>query len=410
MVSGQDSTRAIARSRRDEAGSAADRGRERSGVPGAGHTGLVGIEEALALGPEAWDELARRAGSVSPFMSWAWHRAWLDTAPPAATRAAVVVVQVRSDGRLDAILPLVRRTIHVRRVPVRAWGWLLDDRGCPDHLDLLAAPDADLSQLAATVDSLPWRMLHLSNVAADSPRLSALLELLNGGRVLVQERPRWKAPCIELPADWDAYLASHGSRSRHNLRRNERLLFDDPGVTLTAYTGDRVDEGLDHLFSLHAKRWAHEAHGGAFAEPAVEALHRQFARQLGRDGVLRLMTLDIDGRPAAAFYGFAHGDTVYFYQTGRDPEHEKRRVGSVIIGIAVRRAIEEGFRRFDFLRGDEPYKALWARHCRTTREVTVYRSGLHGLIPRAIERAARVLDARHASTAAALPEGAGTEE
>jgi len=43
---------------------------------------------------------------------------------------------------------------------------------------------------------------------------------------------------------------------------------------------------------------------------------------------LWLTTLDLDGRPVAAWYGFASGDTVYFYQGGRDPRGSGESGGS----------------------------------------------------------------------------------
>jgi CelD/BcsL family acetyltransferase involved in cellulose biosynthesis len=39
--------------------------------------------------------------------------------------------------------------------------------------------------------------------------------------------------------------------------------------------------------------------------------------------------------------------------------------------LCLRRAIEEGHQRFDFLRGDEPYKAHWRAEPRTTYDYRV---------------------------------------
>ena len=50
----------------------------------------MALSEALALGPDTWDGLLGHAKSPSPFMSWAWHRAWADCAPPAEVNASEV--------------------------------------------------------------------------------------------------------------------------------------------------------------------------------------------------------------------------------------------------------------------------------------------------------------------------------
>ena len=47
----------------------------------------------------------------------------------------------------------------------------------------------------------------------------------------------------------------------------------------------------------------------------------------------------------------------YFYQGGIDPQRLSEKPGHLITAAMVKRAIEQGGRAIDFLRGDEPYKA-----------------------------------------------------
>lgn len=48
---------------------------------------------------------------------------------------------------------------------------------------------------------------------------------------------------------------------------------------------------------------------------------------------------------------------LYAYQAGVDPEAMKLQPGKLLNLGTIRRAIEQGYRAIDFLRGDEPYKA-----------------------------------------------------
>src|SRR5258708_33161348 len=81
---------------------------------------------------------------------------------------------------------------------------------------------------------------------------------------------------------------------------------------------------------------------------------------MARRGRLWLTTLDLDGQPAAAWYGFSSPDTVYFYQSGRAPQWEDASVGLVLMGMMIRRAIERGYRRLDFPRGPGADQPAWA--------------------------------------------------
>jgi CelD/BcsL family acetyltransferase involved in cellulose biosynthesis len=105
---------------------------------------------------------------------------------------------------------------------------------------------------------------------------------------------------------------------------------------------------------------------------------------------LWLTTLDVDGVPVAAWHGFTRGDTVYFYQGGRDPKWAAQSVGQVLMTVMVRRAIERGFRRFDFLRGGEEYKRSWTSTARYVDEIVVFRPGWRGQWLRGLDLAGRM--------------------
>jgi len=345
----------------------------------------MSLSEALALGPAAWDAVCERAESPSPFMTWAWHRAWADSAPREELQASEVVVLYGPGGSLRALLPIRLSRVPFRRTWVQALTWAIGDTGCPDELDVPGLAGADWPALAAALDGLPWQIIILSNLAAGAPNAAQLSAALVGRGHAARRRPLWTCPQLDLPASWDAYLATLSTNRRQIVRRKERSLRRGHTVAVTDYAEDRLDEGWAHLLALHEQRWD-AAGGGAFRDPRSVRLHLQFARAMAQRQQLWLTTLDLDGKPAAAWYGFASGDTVYFYQGGRDPRWERESVGLVLMGIMIQRAIERGYRAFNFLRGDDPYKQQWTSSRRRTGEAVVFRSGWRG-------RWLRVLDA-----------------
>lgn len=340
--------------------------------------------EALERGADAWDGLVMSAGSASPFMSWAWHRAWADTASPAELQAAEVLEVRGTDGSLQALLPMRLERARFRRIAVRALTWSIGDAGCPDELDVPATSEADMTALAAALEPLPWQVLVLSNLAAQAPHATRLRDALVARGHTARQHRLWRCPQFALPASWDAYLAGLSANRRQVLRRKERNLRRDHTVTLTDYDEDRLDAGWRHLLALHALRWE-GAGGGAFTDPRVTHQQRLFAREMARQNRLWLTTLDLGGQPAAAWYGFTSDTTVYFYQGGRDPRLEHDSVGLVLMGLMIRRAIERGYRTFNFLRGDDPYKRQWTSSSLTTNETVIFRSGWGGLSLRLLD-------------------------
>ncbi|OLE19305.1 MAG: hypothetical protein AUG88_01350 [Actinobacteria bacterium 13_1_20CM_4_68_12] len=349
----------------------------------------VPLTEALTHDAAAWERLGERSGAASPFAGLTWHRAWADSASDEELRATRCVVLRDAQGDATALLPVAVGTVTFRRRPVAALTWAVGDVGCPDHLDLLADPSAELDEAVPALLSLPWDVAILSNLTPGAPNTVRLAAALTRAGCVVRWNAATRCPYLDLPSTWDEYLRSLSANRRQVLRRRERNLERDHAVTLTHYDPTNLAAGWRHLVELHERRWATDG-GGTFRDPRVERLHRAFAEQLARRGQLWLTTLDLDGTPAAAWYGFADRDTVYFYQSGRDPRWEDKSVGVALMVKMIRRAIEGGYRRFDFLRGDEGYKREWTASEAVTQELVAFRPGWRGRWLRGLDWAGRV--------------------
>lgn len=344
------------------------------------------LADALDLGPDVWDQLLIQSGTESPFMTWAWHRAWAEAASREGVDSCQAVVLRSATGDAEALFPFRLHATRFRGAPVTEVGWAIGDLGCPDHLELLASPAADLDALVDALEDVPWTVIRLGNVAEGAFNVERFGAACERRGWTVQRNPLWRCPYLELPESWDAFLSGLSPHGRHAIRRKERNLYRAHDVLVTDYGRGRLEEGLHRLQGLHARRWGG---GGVFADPAMERLHRCFAALQADRGQLWLVTLDLDGTPAAAWYGFSLGDTVYHYQSGRDPRWERDRVGTVLMSLMIRRALERGYRRLDLLRGEEPYKAEWTLTTRMSYEVVVIRAGWRGAALRGLDWIAR---------------------
>ncbi|HEU4521543.1 MAG TPA: GNAT family N-acetyltransferase, partial [Thermoanaerobaculia bacterium] len=195
-------------------------------------------------------------------------------------------------------------------------------------------------------------------------------------------------PFIDLQGlSFDQYLETLGSSHRYNFRRRLRNLTRDFDVRFEhAETDAQRQEALSSVVDLHLKRWTERGGSDAFNATEVLAFHQELSRLALDRGWLRLMVLRLDGRSAAAFYGFRYGARVLFYQSGFDPELVRHSVGLVLIGTSIRNAIAEGAAEYDMLHGDETYKFLWAHQVRQLVRFDAYPPGYGG---RAHHQAAR---------------------
>ena len=95
--------------------------------------------------------------------------------------------------------------------------------------------------------------------------------------------------------------------------------------------------------------------------------------------------MEVDGSPAAAWYGIRFGGAESYYQAGRDPALDDLSPGFVLLAHTIRSAFEDGMREYRFLLGDEPFKGRFAEDDPKVETFTV----THGLRGRAAVATAR---------------------
>ena len=86
---------------------------------------------------------------------------------------------------------------------------------------------------------------------------------------------------------------------------------------------------------------------------------REVTCEFAASGMLRIFSLRFDGKLVAVILGFSYRKRLSNYLTGFDPVYERLGFGRTLLYEAIRHCFENGYTAWDFLRGDEPYKALW---------------------------------------------------
>jgi CelD/BcsL family acetyltransferase involved in cellulose biosynthesis len=121
---------------------------------------------------------------------------------------------------------------------------------------------------------------------------------------------------------------------------------------------------MDELIELHLKRWGQGSR--AFRTEKYIKFHKRVSSLFLEKGWLRLFFLKQEDKMLAGIYCFYHNNRYYYYQSGRDPEYAKYRLGMVLLNEVLREAISEEAIEFDMLSGDELYKYRWAQCAKET--------------------------------------------
>jgi CelD/BcsL family acetyltransferase involved in cellulose biosynthesis len=315
----------------------------------------------LAAFEDSWRNLAEQRGNA--FITPEWFRSWFDAY--ADGHSPAVIVGRDDGGAVRGVLPMVRQL--GRPHALRFGGFNLGDSfhaaAAIEDVDELAVAAA-----AALAEDPGRRLIVLDNLPAEDPLARVLATRADLAEV---PQRRGNQPYAVLPGSWDEYLESRSAKRRKRLRYLERTLGREHQVEFrqVADPGE-LDPAFDELFRLHDLRWQERGGSSLAPGPAREA-HRSFARAALARGWLRLRLLEVDGVAVAAFYGWRIGDRYAFYQGGFDPAWAKLSVGTLIVSMSLRSAIEEGAREFDMLLGGEEYKARFAERSREVRTVAL---------------------------------------
>jgi CelD/BcsL family acetyltransferase involved in cellulose biosynthesis len=348
-------------------------------------TRLATLSE-LACIRRLWNQLARGM----PLRSWEWLESWwryygAESDPRRRTRELFTLAVFTSDGELIGLAPWYLQRVAGQGRVIRFLG---TGEVCTDYSTILCQPGLEREVARTIVDWLvqapglsdwltsneqrPWDVLEFNGIGEQDQVLKLLCDYLVEADHLLYERPGpscWRLP---LPATWDEYLSTLSKSHRKQIRRCERkVLSTDRALLHTATDEAQRDKALDVLTKLHNERRQKVGGRGAFASARFLDFHDEVTMRMLAQGKLGLHWIELDGRPVAAEYHLSDQDGVYAYQSGIAPTALDEEPGRLITIATIQRAIADGKKWFDFLRGDEPYKAHWRAEPLRTRDIRI---------------------------------------
>ena len=251
---------------------------------------------------------------------------------------------------------------------------------CTDHLTILATPEYENAVVSALAEWLlnagtrtddRWDRIELECVSADDLRIRNLTRRLTDGGCRVASRDdiaRWQ---IDLPDTWDEFIARFSKNRRKRLRRYERTCQSEQLRLRSICDQACLSDELDTLVDLHLKRRTELEGTSCFESRAFVEFLREVTPLLLDAGLLQLSVLEDTNRPLAIEYTLVGQEAIYLFQSGFDPDVAHLSPGNLVTVLLIQQSIATGRRRFDFLRGDETYKATWGAQRQRTVQIRI---------------------------------------
>lgn len=315
-----------------------------------------------------WRELAGRAAGATVFQSWEWCRAWWS----AFGRGRQPYLPVAWEGsHVIGIAPFTRRRLGGMRVLELLGagrsdypGFLLD-AGRPDVLAaLLTAPRAR---------SGSWDVLWLRDMPLDDAGRRGLRDAIRDAGLAGSIRPWDSAPYLELAVSWEEYLARRSANFRSDLKRKRRRLEAAGAVRVERHREPAaIRDAVRAAAEIERHSWKQESGTARMAEASGLRFFLDAASALGAAGKAEVWLLHCGDLPVAFYLNLLERDRVCYYSGTYRREFHEMSPGKVLMAEVIRAACDEGYAVFDFLRGEEAYKATWTDCSRPLYEAFIH--------------------------------------
>lgn len=313
-------------------------------------------EETFASLNAFWQDSSLNLNWSSVFVLPVWLKAWWQTFGEAS---GLYLRSVRQGQELIGLAPL--------RLKDGA-AYLLGSADVCDYLDFITLPGREADFFGALLDNLEQdgvKRLNLESLRPEAAALRYLADIARERGYKVSCRKETVAMEMELPPTWEEYLMALSRKQRHEVKRKLRRLEQSGRVAYHfSGTSEPAADLTDTFLRLFSLSWEEKA---SFMTPRMTSFFRLATRLMAGTGLLRLGTLELDDVPVAIIMGFDYQDSLYLYNSGYDPKYDSLSVGLLSKVLGIKTSIEQGKRKWDFMKGDETYK-----HHLGGKEIPIY--------------------------------------
>lgn len=154
------------------------------------------------------------------------------------------------------------------------------------------------------------------------------------------------APYIDLPKTWEEYLDGLKRKHRKEIKRKIKRLE-------TVEYQVAQEDNLAEFVRLH--RLSDPKKNKFMSEPMARFFQDVYETKFP-GWQTSLSFLKIEDKYAAGVISFISQDEWWLYNSGYDPQFSFYSAGVILKALSIKKAIEAGKKKYDFLRGSERYK------------------------------------------------------
>lgn len=303
---------------------------------------------------DEWNVVLETAGTNTVFQTYEWLSTWWEYFGQG--KELLLLVANKNDN-VVGIAPLMIMKMRVKGLPFYRVANFIGS-GTSDYLDFILKKGCEKEVLSEIIDYLKkhrknWDLMRIGDIPDESLTNMFLPNILGQKKISFHLGEHDTCPYVELPETWQDYKLSLSRSTRKNIVKFQNRIAEK--AEFRTFKGEsEVSTWMDNFFKLHEERWRREGDRAHIRSKEFKQFHREVAIKLTK--YLDLSFLFFEGKEIAALYCYDYNTTRGFYLQGFDPDYAHYSPAFVLTANRIEDAIQRGLKKFDFLRGDEPYK------------------------------------------------------
>jgi len=314
---------------------------------------IEGAESISEFG-EHWDDLFDRAVDAPPFLSRPWVSTFIQEGK---IKGTPLFILAWCGTKLVALFPLAVRKYLTAKIAVPI------GTGIPSYLGLLLDPGyrSVTEDIADIITSKRvFDVYYSEDLSSEDFATNDLLDKLAKKGCSRQQVSRNPCCYVQLGCSFDEYFRNNASsKSRQNLRRRERRLFENGNVKVEHYAvGEVTPEVLLRIAGIEQQSWL-KRRGAAVLE---QRFYQELLLKMAQAGFGHVWLMTIDSEDAAFEYVFiVHKRLQFGFRAFKLKYSSSVSIGQILMMHTIRDACSNGVLSMDIGHGEADYKRFWAK-------------------------------------------------
>lgn len=333
-----------------------------------------------------WDFVYDFDPQAQFFLSWNWMSGWLKL-----LKEPWLILAAKPNPHASDYVAIFPLKITVQQDGGQLYNEIfMAGNSSADYTGLICLPEYEedvIPAFAAYIkQELTWAVFNLQDILETDTRMHLLLRSFSEDNFEFSQQGIQNqqpdnidndiCPYIPLADDWEHYLQNAlSSNTRQKIKRLLRKIEGSKEFHITHVNADNLEQHIEILLKFWQAKWGRRK--GDACEAIIECL-RAILHYCFENNCLYFPVLWKGDKPIGAIANLidVSKKSILFYVTGRDETVKDPPPGLILHAYGIQYAIQNKFKVYDFLRGNEAYKYSFGVKERRIQHIVVKRTSI----------------------------------